>query len=157
MFVILYLLVLRLNSCCRLTNFIHRTMYHILVTVHAINLKIQLFSTSMLKMLPLCLKIEQQLPSLRLKVLNILCFIQNKVLPLFTPKTLMILDDQFVRCNAYMECIWFGPTWENNTAIYHRNCYVHNYQAHLWRCFSLEEQTVWGKKRPACSMRWSTI
>jgi hypothetical protein len=64
----------------------------------------------MLKILPLCLKIEQQLPSLGLEILNILRFIQNKVLPLFTPKTLMILDDQFVRCNAYVERIWFGPT-----------------------------------------------
>jgi hypothetical protein len=88
-------------------KFTHCTMNH----VHAIvKLEVQSFNTSMLKILPLCLKIQQQLPSLGLEILNILSFIQNKVFPLFTPKTLMILDDQFVRCNAYMECIWFRPT-----------------------------------------------
>lgn len=55
------------------------------------------------------LEIEQQLPSLWFEIFNILRFVQNQVFPFLSSETLVILYDQFVWCDAYMECIHFCP------------------------------------------------
>ena len=41
--------------------------------------------------------------------------IQNEVLPLLPPESLMILNHQLVRCDAHMECIGFGPTLKHTS------------------------------------------
>ena len=66
--------------------------------------------------IPLRLKVEKKLPSLRFEVLDVLRFIENKVPPTLAPESLMILDDQLVRRNAHMESIRLRPSCKKITS-----------------------------------------
>lgn len=56
------------------------------------------------------LKIQKQLPPLRLKIFDILGFIKNQILPFFSPEALMILNNKFVRRNTDVKSVGFGPS-----------------------------------------------
>ena len=63
--------------------------------------------------LPLRLKIEQKLPTLRLEIFDVLSFVENEITPTFPSKSLMVLNYKFVRCDTHMECVRFGPPFKS--------------------------------------------
>ena len=56
------------------------------------------------------IEIDEGLPSLALKVLNVLGFIQHQIVPPLPPKSERILNSQLVGSNYNMVCVGFGPT-----------------------------------------------
>lgn len=65
----------------------------------------------MILLLPsLGLEIEQRLPTLRLEVLDIMRLVENKVLPLLSPKRGMILNNEFITSDAHMKGIGLAPS-----------------------------------------------
>jgi hypothetical protein len=54
------------------------------------------------KQSPLRIEVYQRLPPLALKVFNILCLVQNQVVPLLSFEGEGILDDKLIRCDDYM-------------------------------------------------------
>ena len=58
----------------------------------------------------LCVEVDQCLPSLALKVLDILCFVKAEVVPTLSFESERILHGQLIRRNHYMVPIRFGPT-----------------------------------------------
>jgi hypothetical protein len=54
-------------------------------------------------------KVEQKLPTLWLKILDVLSLVENQVMPLLPPEARVILDHQFVWGDAYVEGIRLSP------------------------------------------------
>jgi hypothetical protein len=52
---------------------------------------------------------KQGLPSLTLKIFDILGFIENHVVPLLSPEGEVILDHKLIRGNTHMERVFFAP------------------------------------------------
>ena len=48
-------------------------------------------------------------------------FVENEVSPLLASEGVMVLDDEFVRRDAHMECVCFAPALKINTKNYHSN------------------------------------
>ena len=42
-------------------------------------------------------------------------FVENEVSPLLASEGVMVLDDEFVRRDAHMECVCFAPALKINT------------------------------------------
>ena len=45
-------------------------------------------------------------------------FVENEVSPLLASEGVMVLDDEFVRRDAHMECVCFAPALKINTNKY---------------------------------------
>jgi hypothetical protein len=58
---------------------------------------------------PFSIESQQCLPPLRLKILDILRFIQHHVVPLLPSKRKMVLYHKLIWCNAHMEWVIFTP------------------------------------------------
>ena len=55
-------------------------------------------------------EIQEQLPALGFEVLDVLCLVQNEILPLEPSKAAVVLDNQLVAGDTNVEGILFGPT-----------------------------------------------
>src|SRR5438552_18053385 len=55
------------------------------------------------------IEIEQRLPPLRSEIFDIVCLVENHVLPAFSTEYLLIVDDELIRRYAYMPCIFLIP------------------------------------------------
>lgn len=54
-------------------------------------------------------KIEQNLPPLRLKIFDMLCFIQDHIVPLFSFEHFLVLQSDFIWCDAYLKRVHATP------------------------------------------------
>jgi len=63
-------------------------------------------------------EIEKNLPSLGLKVFDIMRLVKYHIVPLLSPKDGMVSDCYFVACDTNVEAIKFGPSFPFDFAFF---------------------------------------
>lgn len=74
------------------------------------------------------LKIKKNLPSLRLKVFDVMCLIKYHVIPLLSAKDRVVSYCYFITGNAYVETIQFGPSFSLDFAFFSRTEISHDFE-----------------------------